>query len=283
MSGIKYGMNLLLWTSVIDDSHYPLLEDLKSWGYDGVELPIFEMDESRFQKTGEEVRNAGLECTAVTVCTPEENPISPDAAIRAAAVDRLKTAVDMCNASGATHLCGPIHSALGQFSGSGCTEEEWNWGKETISKVADHAKEAGVVLTMEYLNRFECYFLNCAEDCARFCREVDHPNVKMMYDTFHANIEEKCITSAVKECADQMVHVHISENDRSTPGKGNIKWEESFQALKSVNYEGWLMIEAFGLALPELAAATCIWRRMYESEEQLAKDGLAFMKSSWTA
>ena len=78
-----------------------------------------------------------------------------------------------------------------------------------------------------------------------------------------------------------LCHVHISENDRSTPGKGNIRWKENFDALKDVGYDGWLMIEAFGLALPEIAAATKIWRKMYDSEQQLATDGLAFMKAEY--
>jgi D-psicose/D-tagatose/L-ribulose 3-epimerase len=74
-------------------------------------------------------------------------------------------------------------------------------------------------------------------------------------------------------------HIHISENDRSTPGAGNIRWDENFDAIKSIGYDGWLVIEAFGLALPELAAATRIWRRMFDSELQLAEEGLKFMKS----
>jgi len=180
-----------------------------------------------------------------------------------------------------THLLGPIHSALGEFPGRGRTEEEWKWGQEILSQAADHAKANDVTLVCEYLNRFECYFLNCAEDAARFTREVGHSHLKMMYDTFHANIEEKSITEALKSCADQMVHVHISENDRSTPGEGGVNWDESFAALKSIDYDGWFMIEAFGLALPDLAAATKIWRRMFTTEEALAKNGLAFMKSRW--
>ncbi len=161
----------------------------------------------------------------------------------------------------------------------GGRKRKWKWGQEILARAADHAKANNVTLVVEYLNRFECYFLNCAEDCARFTREVGHPNLKMMYDTFHANIEEKSIGAAVKACADQMVHVHISENDRSTPGEGGINWDASFQALKDVKYDGWLMIEAFGLALPDLAAATRIWRRMFPSEEHLATKGLAFMKA----
>jgi D-psicose/D-tagatose/L-ribulose 3-epimerase len=275
---MKYGFNLLLWTANVDESTFPQLEKIKAWGYDGVELPVFDFNADRFKQVGKKLDQLGLGRTAVTVCTSYENPISPDAAKRKAGLERLKKAIDMCAAAGATHLCGPIHSALGEFTGKGRTEDEWKWGKETLAKAADHAKANKVTLVVEYLNRFECYFLNCAEDTARFCREVNHPNLKMMYDTFHANIEEKSPRAAIKACADQMVHVHISENDRSTPGEGGVNWDANFAALKEVKYDGWLMIEAFGLALPELAAATKIWRKMFPSEEHLAKEGLKFMK-----
>jgi D-psicose/D-tagatose/L-ribulose 3-epimerase len=100
----------------------------------------------------------------------------------------------------------------------------------------------------------------------------------MMYDTFHAHIEEKSPADAIRQSAPYTVHVHISENDRSTPGSGGVDWKATFDTLQEVGYDGWLMIEAFGLALPELVAATKIWRRMYETELQLAQDGLAFMK-----
>jgi D-psicose/D-tagatose/L-ribulose 3-epimerase len=99
-----------------------------------------------------------------------------------------------------------------------------------------------------------------------------------MYDTFHANIEEKSVADAIRAGGKMIAHVHISENDRSTPGQGAIRWAENFDALKEIGYDGWLTVEAFGLALPEIAAATKIWRRMFTSEEQLAKDALAFMK-----
>jgi len=278
---MKYGMNLLLWTASVTEEHFPLLTSLKAMGYDGVELPMFDFDVEQYKKIGAELKKVGLESTAVTVCPADQNPISPDAAVRAAGLARLQQAIDCCAAAGATQLCGPIHSALGEFSGTGRTEDEWNRAKDILSQAGDYAKANNVTLVVEYLNRFECYFLNCAADAGLFCRELGHSHVKTMYDSFHANIEEKSITQAVKACADQLVHVHISENDRSTPGDGGINWDETFRALKNVKYDGWLMIEAFGLALPELAAATRIWRRMFPSEEYLARNGLQFMKSSW--
>jgi D-psicose/D-tagatose/L-ribulose 3-epimerase len=138
---MKYGMNMLLWTSDVSEEHFPILESLKSMGYDGVELPIFDMELSKFQKVGAQLDKLGLERTAVTVCTDDENPISTEAPIRAAGLVRLKKAIDMCAGAGCTHLCGPIHSAIGRFTGSGPTEDEWKWGKEILAQAADYAQQ----------------------------------------------------------------------------------------------------------------------------------------------
>jgi D-psicose/D-tagatose/L-ribulose 3-epimerase len=242
-------------------------------------LPIFNtgLDYARWGKLLDEI---GLDRTAVTVRTSDDNPISSDAAVRRKGIEGTMKVLDCCAAVGATTLVGPYHSALGHFSGKPRTDDEWKWGVESMRAVAEHAAKTNVTLGVECLNRFETYLLNTHADAARFCREVNHPRCRMMYDTFHSNIEEKCITEAIHSCADMLCHVHISENDRSTPGRGNVRWSENWDALRQINYNGWLVVEAFGLALPELAAATKIWRRMYQSEEQLSRDALAFMKAN---
>ncbi len=280
---MKFGMNMLLWTDRLEDAHLPVLSELKSLGYDGVELPIFEADPDYFAAWGKKLDDLGLERTAVTVRTADDDPISPDANVRKAAVAANRLTLECCQAAGVKLLCGPYHSALGEFSGAGPTDEEWQRAVEVMRETADYAKQCDVMLGLEYLNRFECYLLNSAADTLRFVREVKHPNCKLMYDTFHSHIEEKDTAASIRTAAPEMIHVHISENDRSTPGAGQVKWDITFDTLREVSYDGWLMIEAFGLALPALAAATKIWRRMFESELQLARDGLNFMKSQWSA
>lgn len=276
---MKFGMNLLLWTDHLHDGMLPVLEKLKSMGYDGVEVPMFRGDEAFYREWNKRIGDLGLERTAVTVRGGDDNPISPDAKIRAAAVDANKRTLDWCQALGAKALCGPTHSAIGLFSGAGPTKDEWKWGVETMRASAEHAAKARVTIAVEYLNRFETYFLTCAADLVRFIQAVDHPNCRLMYDTFHANIEEKNIPEAIRISAPYTALVHISENDRSTPGQGHVHWKETFDTLKEVKYDGWMVVEAFGNSLPEITAATKIWRRMYDSEEQLARDGLAFMKT----
>lgn len=274
---MKYGMNLLLWTGELNDSLLPVLEKLKSFGYDGIEIPMFNLDLD-YAAWGKRFDSLGLERTGVTVRTPDDNPISPDPAIRKKGVEMNRKTLDCCAAAGVQTIVGPFHSALGYFTGAGPTADERKWGIESMQQTAEHAGKVGVMLGVEPLNRFECYFLNAQADAAEFCRQVAHPNCRMMFDTFHSNIEEKSITKALTDIKDMLCHIHISENDRSTPGQGNVRWDENFDAIHSIGYDGWLVIEAFGLALPELAAATKIWRRMFKDELQLAEEGLKFMK-----
>ena len=274
---MKYGMNLLLWSGEVNDSLFPVIEQLKTIGYDGVEIPIFNLDLD-YAAIGRRLDDLGLQRTAVTIRSEADNPISPDPTIRQKGIDANKRTLDVCAAAGVQTLCGPYHSALGFFSGAGRTNDEWAWGVESMRATAEHAGQVGVKLAVECLNRFECYFLNSHADAAAFVREVDHPACGMMYDTFHSNIEEKNLRKALRAGGDKLIHIHISENDRSTPGEGGVRWGRTFDTIKDIKYDGWLVIEAFGLALPEIAAATKIWRRMYKDEITLATEGLTFMR-----
>ncbi len=275
---MKFGMNLLLWTGSMDDTMLPVLEMLKADGFDGVELPVFTMTPEQAVYWGKRLDEIGLRRTACTVRGEDENPISADPSVRAKGVAANKLAVDCCEAMGAEALVGPYQGPIGFFTGTGPTADEWSRGVESMQALAEHAAGTGVLLAVEFLNRFEIYLLNTAADTTRFADAVGHPHCGVLYDTFHANIEEKSVSGAIHDCASRINHVHIAENDRSTPGKGGVAWTETFDALRDIGYDGWLTIEAFGESLPELVAATKIWRRMYDTEEALAKDGLAFMQ-----
>jgi D-psicose/D-tagatose/L-ribulose 3-epimerase len=281
---MKTSMNLLLWATHVTSQHYPILGKLKQAGWDGVEMPLFEGDAAHFKTVRKELDNLGLECSsAVTVATPDANPISPEAGVRKAGLDRIKWALDMTAALGGEVLCGPYHSALGVFSGQPPTDDEKNRAVEVLRQAAEHGQKVGVKLAIEYLNRFECYFLTTAADAKALVQQVNHPNFRMMWDTFHANIEEKNIPQTIASVADLVIHVHVSENDRGTPGSGHVHWDETFRALRKGKYDGWLVIEAFGRALPDLAAATKVWRDLFPSDVDVYTQGLRFMKERWAA
>lgn len=280
---MKVGMNLLLWTGHVTEEHFPVLEKIKNAGYDGVEIPLFQGDEAHYKKVRKELDNLGLKSTTVTVVNPESNPVSPDASIRKAALERIQWALNMTSILGGDLMAGPYHSAIGVFSGQGPTADEKKHAVDVLRQAADHAQKVNVKIAIEYLNRFECYFLTNALDAKKLVREVNHPWFRTMYDTFHANIEEKCISKAIESMEDTFIHVHISENDRGTPGSGHVHWDETFKALKKAKYDGWLTIEAFGRSLPDLAAATKIWRDMFPSMEDVYQNGYKFIQEKWKA
>jgi D-psicose/D-tagatose/L-ribulose 3-epimerase len=278
---MKTGMNLLLWTTHVTKEHFPLFAKLKATGFDGVELPLFDGDAAHNKTIRKELDNHGLGCTTVTVVGPDASPISPDAKVRKAGVERLKWAIEMTATLGGETLCGPYHSPLGVFSGAGPTADEKGRAAEVLRQAAEEARKVRVMLGIEYLNRFECYFLTTAADARALVKAVNHPHFRMMYDTFHANIEEKHAAPVIASIADVMVHVHISENDRGTPGTGHVAWDETFQAIKKAKYDGWMVIESFGRALPDLAAATKVWRDLFPSAEEVYTQGLRFIKEKW--
>lgn len=271
---MKIGFNLLLWTGHVTDDHGHLLKTIRAAGYDGVEIPMFVGEPAHYAALGRRIADEGLGVTAVgLIPDTAHSPISDDAAARAAGLDHLKWLVDCAGALGADLLCGPFHQPLGVFTGAGPTPVELDRLVEAHQAMADYAAGAGITLAVEPLNRFECYILNSAEQAAAHVARVDRPNFGYLYDTFHANIEEKDPVGVIARTIDAIAHVHISENDRGTPGAGNTPLAETLQALKAAGYDRWLTIEAFGLALPELAAATKIWRRLFAHEDDVVRDG----------
>jgi D-psicose/D-tagatose/L-ribulose 3-epimerase len=279
---MKTGFNLLLWTPHVTEEHAGVIRAIRKAGYDGVEFPIFEGTPDHYAKLGELLEKQGLGRTTVSVIGGvDKNPLSDDAAARAAALDYAKWAIDCTAALGADILAGPMHSTLGHFSGAAPTKEERKRGIAFHRRAGDYAAKKKVKFALEALNRFECYFLNTMEQLADYLDDVDHPHVKGMYDTFHANIEEKDPVAAIKAIKKHMIHVHISENDRGTPGKGHVPWAATYKALRAAKYDGWLTIEAFGRALPQLAAATRVWRDFFPTRESCYKDGIKSIKSGW--
>jgi D-psicose/D-tagatose/L-ribulose 3-epimerase len=281
---MKAAIDLLLWTATVEEKHWPTIERLQAAGFDGVEIPVFTGSPDDYAAIGRRLDGLGLGRTALTVIpTPQQNPLSAEAGERRAAVQYLNWAIDCTAALGAGILCGPLHSTLGHFTGQPLTEAERARMVEFHHAIGGHAERQGVTIAVEALNRFECYAITTQAELAAHLTAVAHPAVKGMYDTFHAHIEEKDPAAAIRTIAPHLVHVHVSENDRGTPGKGQVPWAATFAALKAAGYDGWLTIEAFGRALPELAAATKVWRDFFPDPDEVWQVGQRTIRDGWAA
>lgn len=274
----KIGFNVLAWSAEISEALLPILDRLKEIGYDGAEFFIGGTDEKDCKLVGNHCRNIGLEVTTVTVMGADENPISPDPKIREKAVEKLKWILDRAADLNSQVLCGPYHSAFATFVSRAPIEEEYNWSAEVLNAVADHAQKHGILMTPEALNRFECYLANTMDQLDYLLAKVNHPNVQAMFDTHHANMEEKKLGKAIELIAPRLGHFHISENDRGTPGSGHVPWDETFSTLKKVGYSGWLTIEGFTRNDPAFANAIGVWRNFSEPWD-MAENGYKLIKS----
>ena len=271
----KIGMNLLLWGTDIDESLFPVLDEIKSAGYDGVEIPIFNTNPDSWKSWKTKLDELGLERIAVTINGPEHNQISSDPLIRKSTLERNKKALDCAKVLGSTLMTGPFHSALGTFTRTQVTTEEKIWAVENLRELAEYAQSLDIILGLEYLNRFESYLVSCLDELIDLVNEINHPACKIMFDTFHANIEEKSLSNAIEKLGDKLVHIQLSENDRATLGQGHIDFPSILNALDKINYTGMVSVEAFS---PKLSAAN-IWRKMFDSELQLVQDSINYLKS----
>lgn len=278
---MKIGFNLLLWTTHLTADLLPVLRKLKAAGYDGVEVPVFAGDPAYYAGLKSMLDGEGLATTVAGIVQDEaRNPMS--ATHQAAGVDYLKWLVDCSVALGAEVIAGPFYQPLGVFSGHPLTDAEWDRLVASQTAMADHAGNA-IDLAVEPLNRFECYALNTCAQSARLVQAVNRPNYGYLFDTFHSNIEEQDAIAALSATMPAVRHIHISENDRGTPGRGHAPILPAIATAKAAGYDGWLTVEAFGQALPDIAAATRVWRPLFPSEEQVYTEAITLIRRGWAA
>ncbi|MBK1831184.1 sugar phosphate isomerase/epimerase [Verrucomicrobiaceae bacterium R5-34] len=267
-----------LWSTNVTSEHFADIEKLKEIGYDGIEIFLAEPERANYEEVGAFLKSIDLEVNGCLGLGAEQNPISEDAAVRQAGLDKIKEAIDNMHAAGGKNICGPFHSAFATFSRNSPQEEEYKRSAEVLHAAAEHAAQAGITLTPEALNRFECYLVNTMAQLKKLVDMVDHPNLRGMFDPHHANIEEKSFADAIETIAPVMTHVHISENDRGTPGSGNVAWDEVFGSIAKTGYDGWYYIEAFSRDDLDFANAINVWRE-FNPRMDICRDGYAFTKA----
>jgi D-psicose/D-tagatose/L-ribulose 3-epimerase len=276
---MKLGVDLMLWTGSFNSkTDLKLFQKVARMGFDGVELPIFNLKTVNVKSTAKALKDNDLGCTICTVLAPDQSLVDDNAKVRQAGVDHLRKVLEIGAEIGADGVAGPEYSPVGKLVGRGRTQQEWDRCVAALRKVAPTAEKLGVMLGIEPINRFETYFINICDDAAKLCRHVNSPMVKVHYDTFHANIEERDPVAALRKLGKLLGHVHTCENDRGIPGTGHIDWDGTFRALKAIRYNGWLTIESFVPAIKELAAAAAIWRPLAKDGDELARKGLAFLR-----
>lgn len=275
---MKIGVNLMLWTGGFTKKNIKLVDKVGQLGFDGVELPIFDPKAVDVKATRRALEANRLGATACTVIV-KGSYLDPAATKRQKAVDHVRGVLDLCKDLGVEVLCGPTYSPVGLLIGRGPNAAEWKRAVACMKKVAKHAESLDIPVAVEPLNRFETFFLNTVADTVKIAEQVGSTHLGVHYDTFHQNIEEKDPVAALDVAgAKWLKHVHTCENDRGIPGTGHVPWDATMNKLKELGYDRWIVIESFVPAIKELAKAACIWRPFAKDGDDLASQGLAFLK-----
>jgi len=275
---MKYGVNALIWTASFELEHLPLLPRVKERGFTGIEIPIFDPGSTPTAEIRRGLEDNGLEVTTCAVMPNGLTVFAESAGIRQQALDHIKLSIETTAKLGGHLVAGPTYSPVGYLPGRRRTADEFQQAAESLRALGDTLRAHDVKLAIEPLNRFETFFLNTAADAAALCDNIDDANIGILFDTFHANIEEKSLGDGLRICGKHLFHVHTCENDRGTPGSGHVPWVEVFDTLRAMRYDNWLTIESFGYNIPEIAAAAAIWRDIAPLPESIGFDGLTFLK-----
>lgn len=279
---MKFGANTFIWSAAYDQAVEEVLPRIKEAGFDGIEVPLFRAAEFPGAKLRKACETYGLEANVCTVLVDGLTMISEDADIRSKTVSHLKDLIKTAADAGVKMMAGPVYSPVGYLPGRRRTADEWKWAVEGHQQLGDTLVANDFTMAIEPLNRFETFFLNTAADAFALAEQIGHPNTGILFDTFHANIEEKDIAAGIRTVGKHIKHFHSCENDRGIPGSGHVEWPSVFAALRELGYNNWLTIESFGFALGDLSAAAAIWRDIEATPDVIAFEGIKFLKKNVT-
>jgi D-psicose/D-tagatose/L-ribulose 3-epimerase len=276
----KFGVSSFIWSENFTKDDIHLIEKAKSFGFDLIDIGIFDPEDFPVKEVAKELKSVGIEVVTITPLPANANLISPEKNIRKNGVKILKKLIDINAAIGSKILGGINYAAAGYLTGRPRTQDEWSWSVESMREVCSYAESTSdVIIALECVNRFETHFLNIADDAVRYCKDVGTDNVKVHLDSYHMIREEQSFKDAVEVCGkDYLEYVHVCENNRGIPGTGLVPWNEFFTALKKIGYGGPLVIEAFDPGFEELNRLSATWRKFAATGEELAVKGLKNLK-----
>ena len=278
---MQFGVNTWVWTSPLTTKELETLAPkVAGMGFDWIEIPLEGLDDLEPSRGKAIVRDHGLGVSTCAAMGPDRDLVHPDPAIQQNGMAYIRGCIDITGRLGATNLVGPIYSAVGRTWQATPDERarDIDLLVKNLGALARYAGDHGVVICIEPLNRFETSLINLATQAIEVVDRVDHPSCKIMLDTFHMNVEEKSLGNAIRAAGPRLHHLHACENDRGAPGSGNVTWQDVKQGLHDIGYDGPVVIESFTAKVKSIARAAAIWRALAPTQDDLARDGVRFLK-----
>jgi D-psicose/D-tagatose/L-ribulose 3-epimerase len=278
MRKLKIGIHQHVFTGKLTEQNLSLLDYIKEIGFDSMDINLRNTEFEFIKILKKKAEKLDILLTGGGSLPKTKELISADKDKRLDAVKYMKELVRKTFEMGAEVYHGLIYATGGIFTGKSPTEEELEYAANGLKEVAGYAKKYGVLIGLETANRYETYLINTVGGLLKLVEAIDEPNVGLLLDTYHMNIEEKDLYQSIVATKGKTVHFHVNENDRGTPGTGHIPWDDVFRALKEIDYDRVIAIESFVGDSIDIALLAAVWRQLAPSAESLAKEGYAFIK-----
>jgi D-psicose/D-tagatose/L-ribulose 3-epimerase len=278
MKKVLIGIHQHVFTSRLNEQNLDIFNYVKDIGYDSMDINLRNTELSFAKKVKKRAEKAGLILTGGGSLPGEKEIISQDREKRSEAICYMKEIVRKAYELAISLYHGMIYATPGVFTGRGPTPEESKWAASGLNEVAEYAKNFGVSLCLEPANRYETYMLNTVDSSLRLIDAIDQPNVGLLLDTYHMNIEEKDLYRSILSAKGRIYHFHVNENDRGIPGTGHINWDSVFKAIKEINYHGIVAVESFVDGSIDIASHVAVWRKLAPDSKTLATRSYAFIK-----
>jgi D-psicose/D-tagatose/L-ribulose 3-epimerase len=275
--------NTWIWQSPLTDGDLePLLEKIARMGFDAVELPLESVHDFSVDAARRALHQTGLRAVAVGVMPQDRNLVATDPATVRHTQQYLVEGLDIAAELGSTALCGPFYASVGRTWALTPDERSSVYGElcENLGPVVAHARSVGVQVGIETLNRYETSILNTVDQALEALGPLLGQGLGLALDTYHLGIEERSTAAAIERAGSHVVHVQVCGNDRGAPGGDQTDWTGVFSALQAIGYDGVLGIESFTAHNASIARAASIWRPLAPTQDDLARDGLAFLRQS---
>jgi D-psicose/D-tagatose/L-ribulose 3-epimerase len=276
------GVSTWIWYSPLDDARLSeLAPRVRGWGFDAIELPLETLTDWDPARADVVLRHLALGATTCAVMSADRDLTTPDAAVTSATQTYLRACVDAARVVGSRVLAGPIYAPVGRLWRMDGPDRKQTIDRlvEALRPVVEYAGDHGVTLALEPLNRFETSLINTVDQAMEVVERLDSSALGVCLDTFHMNIEEKDPSAAARAAGRRIAHVQACGTDRGTPGADQFGWSGFVGALTEAEYQGAVCIESFTADNDAIARAASIWRRLAPSQDRLATDGLAFLRS----
>lgn len=268
---LKHGIKCSYWEKPAGTPETYFVDKAALLGFDGVELEsrmVMDKTPDQLRELGSYARQKGIALTLGSGPPKHLNLCATDAGIRADAVRYRTKLIQNASLAGIKTIGGGLHTYWPvDFTEPVDKPGDWARGVEGMQLLAQVAEDCGVLLCLEVMNRFENHILNTAAEGVAFCRDVGSDHVKLLLDTFHMNIEEDNIPTAIRLTGSYLGHLHTGESNRKVPGKGHLPWREICEALVDIQYQGFEVMEPFVRSDGPAARTIHVWRMLVDGGE----------------